>query len=484
MAEVWLARRVGFEGADKPCALKLPLPHLAADPRFRRMFLAEARLLSRLRHCGIVSAFDVGCDGPRPFIAMEWIEGVDLAEFGARLRGAGEPMPVAVAAHITGELLDALDYVHTFCVAGRPQRIVHRDISPHNVLISAAGEVKLLDFGIARACHDETSQPGAKGKLRYMAPEQLRGRATQRSDLFAVGAVLHEMLSGGRYREGQTEDSLYGRIFDPVIPTLRRPDVPPQIDALRRDLLAARADDRPPSADAALRRLAQWPEYRNARLDLRWLYRAGQRDPSAPRASGLTQSVSLSLVSAPAPLAPTRVTAGRDPPLPTTTWRATARTRRWRRRVGLGLALALPALTGSIAASSTPLVTPPPPSPRSAASPAPATTRAPAPVQLQPAATHRAPPHVPASTPVPSAPRPRIPLQLRLDFVDWAEVEVGGRRIAVDPRADVRIPPGRYRVRVRTEPGGPWHSAGRLRLSARAGHQLRIRRGSVQQRDL
>jgi serine/threonine protein kinase len=210
MAQVWLARRPGFGGADKPCALKLPLPHLAGDERFRRMFLAEARVAMRLSHGNVVGTFDVGEDGDLLYMAMQWVDGVDLAALAETLRETGTAISPSVAAHIVGELLAALDYAHTFAIGGRPEGIVHRDVSPHNVLVSTAGEVLLTDFGIARIVHEQTSQEHAKGKLRYMAAEHLRGHATTRSDLYAVGAILHELLEGRKFREGLSGEAFSG----------------------------------------------------------------------------------------------------------------------------------------------------------------------------------------------------------------------------------------------------------------------------------
>lgn len=321
MAEVWLARRPGPFGADKPCALKMPLPHLGRDPTIARLFVAEARLGCRLRHAGLVGAFDFGHDGGRPYIAMEWVDGIDLSQLYARARAQSRRLPVGVVTYIVAQLLDTLAYVHGFSIGGQPQGIVHRDVSPHNVLLSAAGEVKLIDFGVARIRHEGTSLDGAKGKLRYMAPEQVDGRVGARSDLYAVGALLHEGLAGTRLRDGDTDAQLYAQIRAGRIDPVARP-VPSSLDALRRALLAPDIGDRPTSAAAALRRLDPHLHGGAARRALQQLVCECDGRPAAPRPSGLTLSpVTAPLPAGVTPDATTRPTGPLRPDtLTTRTW--------------------------------------------------------------------------------------------------------------------------------------------------------------------
>ncbi len=287
MAEVWLAHRRGPAGADKPCALKMPLPHLHRDATMSRLFVAEAKLGCRLRHAGLVGAFDFGHVDGRPYIAMEWVDGIDLARLYAHVAEQGRRLPVAVVTHVVAELLETLEYVHGFAIGGVPQGIVHRDISPHNVLLSAAGEVKLIDFGVARIRHEGVSLDGAKGKLRYMAPEQVDGRVGARSDLYAVGALLHEGLAGTRLRDGDSDAQLYAQIRSAQVPTVDRP-LPSSLDALRRSLLAPAVGDRPASATAALRRLDPHLRGGEARRMLKALVRECLPSTVSTRASGLT----------------------------------------------------------------------------------------------------------------------------------------------------------------------------------------------------
>ncbi|MEX1363843.1 MAG: serine/threonine-protein kinase [Nannocystaceae bacterium] len=293
MGEVWAAAKLGVEGAIKPCAIKVIRPDYADDARYRELFVAEGRLAMMLGHSCIVSVFDVGVVGRMLFMAMEWIDGVDLNTFRrqVQLAAGGQALSIVDAAHITGALLDALGYAHGFRVGGCEHGIVHRDVSPRNVMITSRGEVKLMDFGLAGLQPDRGQGPGPRlrGTLRYLSREQARGRPEAASDLFAVGAILHELLDGRRFRhEHDDESSLVASIFDEGIPRLAR-RVPPVIDTLRRGLLEPRAELRFRTARRALATLAKWPGYRNRRLQLESLYRQVIGEPR----SGLTQLLSL-----------------------------------------------------------------------------------------------------------------------------------------------------------------------------------------------
>lgn len=293
MGEVWAAAKLGVEGAIKPCAIKVIRPDYADDVGYRELFVAEGRLAMMLGHSCIVSVFDVGVVGRMLFMAMEWIDGVDLNTFRrqVQLAAGGRALSIADAAHITGALLDALGYAHGFRVGGCEHGIVHRDVSPRNVMITSRGEVKLMDFGLAGLQPDRGQGPGPRlrGTLRYLSREQARGRPEAASDLFAVGAILHELLDGRRFRhEHDDEASLVASIFDEGIPRLAR-RVPPVIDTLRRGLLEPRAELRFRTARRALATLATWPGYRNRRLQLESLYRQVIGEPR----SGLTQLLSL-----------------------------------------------------------------------------------------------------------------------------------------------------------------------------------------------
>ena len=203
MAEVFRAELVGAEGVSRELVVKKVRPALAADPAAVAMFVDEARVAARLRHPGVVQVYEFGRAGDDYFLAMELVEGCDLAQL---TRATPEGLPLGVVAWVMLELLDALAYVHELHDAGgRALGLVHRDVTPHNVLLGREGEVKLADFGIARATAAGALTGEVEGKLAYMAPEQARGEAIDaRADQFAAGAMLYEMLSRRRpHGEGE-----------------------------------------------------------------------------------------------------------------------------------------------------------------------------------------------------------------------------------------------------------------------------------------
>lgn len=174
MGQVWLGSKKPVDGIRKHVAIKL-VPSVAASGRARKRFLDEARVSALLRHSNIVQVLDVGVEGDVGFIVMEWIDGVDLNQ--AMTQG---PWPPHVIGFVIGELLQALDHAQNLQHERRPLELIHRDISPHNVLVSRHGEVKLADFGIARSRVAKATDMGIGGKWRYMAPEQLRGDPSRR----------------------------------------------------------------------------------------------------------------------------------------------------------------------------------------------------------------------------------------------------------------------------------------------------------------
>jgi len=204
MAEVFLAqsRRADLHDPTQPIALKRILPHMAEDPEFRRMFIDEAQIAARLDHPNIVPIRRLGTVGDALFIAMEFVWGKDLLQIINRFRRMGRRIPAGMAAYVAYNMCGALAYAHDkLDPQGRPLSLVHRDVSPQNVLVGYDGSVKLIDFGIARAATRQTkTQTGVlKGKFGYMSPEQVRGLPIDhRSDLFAVGTCLWEMITSER----------------------------------------------------------------------------------------------------------------------------------------------------------------------------------------------------------------------------------------------------------------------------------------------
>src|SRR6476660_10463130 len=202
MAELFKAQLVGNLGLEKLVAIKKILPHLAADQSFLEMFIDEARITAQLDHKHIVSVYELGTDADTPYIAMQYVDGLDVLALLRECSRAQIRLPPDLAALIAMNVLDALDYAHNALdVGGRPLSIVHRDISPGNVLLSWRGDVKLTDFGIARAAErrHKTEAGTLKGKYGYMSPEQVStGDVDARSDLFAVGILLAEMVMARR----------------------------------------------------------------------------------------------------------------------------------------------------------------------------------------------------------------------------------------------------------------------------------------------
>src|SRR5579862_4667361 len=256
MAEVYLARRAGPHGFSKMVAVKRILPQFARDADFVAMFVDEARVCARLGHPNIVQVFDFGEQDGELYMAMEYVDGTTGARLIRAAAARGEEIPLDVCLHITLSILHALEYAH---VArddeGRPLALVHRDVSPGNVLIDRSGAVKLTDFGIARAAEIErrTDAGQLKGKLGYMSPEQVLGRDLDaRSDIFTMGIVLAEMLILRPLFSGGKELDVLLRIRDADLTPLDRAGarVPDDVKAVLLRALARDPMLRWPSAGA------------------------------------------------------------------------------------------------------------------------------------------------------------------------------------------------------------------------------------------
>lgn len=269
MGEVWFARREGLGGASRDVAIKMLLASRGDEESARKMLIEEGRLSMRLTNSNIVQVYDVGEVKGTCYMAMEFVDGIDLSRLIKLLADQGEVMSVTLASFIIGEMLKALAYSHELDYQGQRLCVVHRDISPHNVMISVRGEVKLMDFGIARLASEKTSGLFLKGKLRYMPPEQVRGETRQPTvDLFAVGAVLYELLEGKIFRAREVEEGqMVAMVLDGIVPNLER-EVPAELVRLYQELVSPLASQRPETARAAHRRLAQWSGYRDAKFDL------------------------------------------------------------------------------------------------------------------------------------------------------------------------------------------------------------------------
>ena len=272
MAEVWAARVEGPRGFVKSLALKFILDSFAGDSDLERLFVNEARLAAQLQHANLVSVFDFdkiseAGGQARYYIAMERIEGHDLRRVLQNLAKRGRRLPPEIALHVAGEVLKGLRYVHERRAPDtqRPLGLVHRDVSPHNILIGMGGEVKLSDFGIAKAMSQSlgTKAGMIRGKLAYASPEQLRSeRFDHRTDQFALGVTLWEALAGQRLFDGASEMDIIGKVLRCQIPPLPPAlGVSPASEAVVRHMLAANPDGRYPSTAEAFTALLACPGY-------------------------------------------------------------------------------------------------------------------------------------------------------------------------------------------------------------------------------
>jgi serine/threonine protein kinase len=461
MADVFLARRRAAAGIEKRVVLKRIRPELGADPRFVQLFVKEARLSVDLAHANIVPVFDFGRIGDELFLAMEYVDGRDLGTALARARSRGGLEPVLVA-YIGAEACQALDYAHK-------RRIVHQDVTPRNVLLSFAGEVKLVDFGVASYADD------ARGRLRgtpaYMSPEQARGDAVDaRSDLFSLGVVLAEALTGERLYTGPDTAAVLAQARAGRVPPL--PDGVPE--ALRRAIEGAAQPDRDarfadaralqqaldqvvvgaraadPARPAPSHELALW---------LRGLFPEDETEPgvapeAAPDSGGGRHvtfledgdAVSRALGGDEVGQATVRSmaeTMGEETPAP-----EPVPPPRRRSRARLGLAAAGAAATAAIAAALLWPRTHAPPAPGPAPLPAAVSTSPPAPApQPAPAAPPAAapPPREERAAPRPAPARPKLH-PVEINSKPWARVYIDDRYVNDTPLR-TELAAGTHRLR-------------------------------------
>ncbi|HEX3764170.1 MAG TPA: serine/threonine-protein kinase [Kofleriaceae bacterium] len=257
MAEVFLAKAYGAHGFEKTLAIKRILPELASDPEFAARFIAEAKVAVRLSHANVVQVFDFGRIGESLFIAMEFVDGLDLAALLRRFKDEHRQVPLPAAFHVAIEIVRALDFAHS-------HNVVHRDVSPSNILISRAGEVKIADFGIAIAASSHRGGGAGPrkvmGKWRYMSPEQARGDSLDtRSDLFSAAAVMFELFTGEKLFPGDEAEDIIRNIEAMPIPRMTsiRPGLPSRLDDVLGIALARKTIDRPTRPAAILRSLIE-----------------------------------------------------------------------------------------------------------------------------------------------------------------------------------------------------------------------------------
>jgi serine/threonine protein kinase len=248
MGEVFLAEVGGMVGLSKLCAVKRIRTDLGADPEYVGRFIDEARIIVRMTHSNIVPVFDVGRVDQQYYLAMEYIAGKDARRILKRCSEQGGPVPLEIACFIVRELANGLAYAHRFTIEGKNAGLVHRDVSPHNVIVSYEGEVKLIDFGLAtdRLTVDRSEAGVILGKFRYLAPEQIRALPVdRRTDIYTAGLVLFELCCGQPLHSGKTAEEVLARIgrAEPVAPSSILPDIPPELDRI-----CLKATAREPSA--------------------------------------------------------------------------------------------------------------------------------------------------------------------------------------------------------------------------------------------
>jgi len=284
MAMLYKAVRIGVAGFERPVVLKVMDPAQSAEPQMVELFKTEARVLSQLSHPNIVQVQDFGvCDGMF-YLVMELLEGRDLLKI---LRASRGPLPVAATLRIARELCDGLGYIHSFSKDGIVQQIIHRDVSPANVMVCDDGAIKLLDFGVAKllAEYELNFTMNLRGKFSYMAPEQLNGQPfDRRIDVFSTGVMLHEMLTGRRlFYRPQVEDTLKAiEELDLEPPSRSNKLVPAALDEVVMTALARDPSKRYASATLLGEALERVPAPHLGRRDfVALIAQATAHDPSA-----------------------------------------------------------------------------------------------------------------------------------------------------------------------------------------------------------
>lgn len=278
MATIHLGRLLGHAGFARTVAIKRLHPHYALDPEFVEMFLDEARLAARIRHPNVVPMLDVITSDGEPFLVMEYVEGESLSTLLRTARLRGDKVACSVAAGVMVQMLHGLHAAHdALNDHGEPLEIVHRDVSPQNVLVGTHGLVSLLDFGVAKAFgkFPTSSEGRLTGKLGYLSPEQVLGQpATRRSDIFAAAVVLWEMLAGRRLFEAHSEGAVLRGILQGAVepPSALGSDAPPALEAVVMRALSTEPADRYDTALALVEAIEAAGPVGGAGEVARWLH--------------------------------------------------------------------------------------------------------------------------------------------------------------------------------------------------------------------
>jgi len=435
MGEVYRARARGAHGFAKTVAVKRLRPELARDERFVERLVSEAQLLVSLQHSNLVSILDLGRAGDDVFLVLEYVDGPDLGQ----LLSAG-PLPLDLAVQVVQAACDGVAFAHE-----RPEgAVVHADLSPANVLVSRAGEVKVTDFGIARREGMGGDTGIIEGKWPYMSPEQARGGPlTARSDVFSMGAVLYEALTGRPPFAGETAEEVRRAVLETEPPPPLRDGLPAPLEAVCLRALGRRPEKRfgtMREMATALREIAAQLGYRNDPAQLARL--VAERAPPARRLAtlrllselGIAPRAVKTMEPKPAWLGTTvhRERGGRG-------WKAQRRSR------------LLPPLLGAILLAGVALgarrIAVPAPAPQAAIPPAAAQIAQPPSAAAPPMPITSAPRERPRA--VRSARRARAAGTLRIFSEPWAELSVDGKSTGeTTPIAELRLSPGPHRLRL------------------------------------
>jgi serine/threonine-protein kinase len=334
MGEVFLAEYGGEAGFRRRVVVKRLFAHLALHPEAVRMFQDEAHVLSALNHPNIPQAVDLGFSEGHWYLVIEHVPGHTLAELCTAGARTGVPMPLDATVSVIEQLCDALHHAHERCDAdGRPLRIIHRDVTPHNLMVTPEGFAKLLDFGVAHlAAREESTGGSIKGTLAYMAPEQVRGqRLDKRSDVFSVGVILYELTTGRRLFQGSEVELMTAIVErDVAPPSAWVPGYPIELERIVMMALSRDRARRWPSTSHLSRALEDYV----ASLGLvathqslgRYYQQAFSLEERAARGSGSYRPVSSPPVPSYVPQvhAPQRTAGTRPPPVPASAMKAPA----------------------------------------------------------------------------------------------------------------------------------------------------------------
>lgn len=415
MGEVLLARQSGPGGFARAVVVKRLLPHLAKEPAFVQMFLNEARVVSRLSHPNVAQIYELGESGDTLFIAMEFVHGRSLQLINKTLAVRGRALGPPLAMRIIIETLKGLEHAHSLSIDGKPAPVVHRDMSPDNILVGFNGAVRVIDFGIARAADSvSTTRTGTlKGKFSYMAPERFDEASAKdldaRIDVFAMGVVAYECLAGHRPFRGSSDAALVGAILNGTAPVLHEvaSSVGPELSAIVHRAIAKDPAERFATAADFRRALEGWLEISGAKV--------GEQDIAGLMRSLFADEADLNPATTIGSLQPIAIELRSD---------GAAKPRRWPLLAGV-FALVLLGVGAWVLSTRAPEVKP---------------------VAVVPPPDKALPPNVP---PLADKPPTGKPGNVSFRVKPWGEIWLGNEKLGTTPNVKVSRPPGQYTFTVK-----------------------------------